>query len=101
MSEDLRPGAPSVEELDALSTDELRHRAFALAEEQHDIGFFWELLKHLTPSAGLAAEDGSAGHIGAGITEAVELVEEAFGGDLGDVEPLIRARLIDYLRRGK
>lgn len=92
--------APSVEELDALSTEELRHRAFDLAERKRDVGFFWDLLKHLRPTAEIAAEDGSAGHITGGISDAIEAVRELVTGDLGDTEPLVRARFIDYLRRG-
>ena len=90
---------PSVEELEQLSTEELRRRAFDLAESRHDVGFFWDLVRHLPPAENVAAEDASAGHITGGIAEAVETVRELFGGDLGDSEPLIRARFIDYLRR--
>lgn len=92
-------GTPSVEELDALSTEELRRRAFELAERRHDVGFFWELVRHLPPSGDLASEDASAGHIGGSISETIELVRELFGRGLGDAEPLIRARFIDYIRR--
>jgi hypothetical protein len=91
-------GRPSFAQLDALSTDELRRRAFDAAERRHDVGFFWDLLTHLRPAESVAAEDGSAGHITGGIAEAVEAVREVLSGDLGDVEPLARARFIDYLR---
>src|SRR4051794_30797079 len=90
---------PSVEELDRLSTDELRHRAFARAEHRRDVGFFWDLIRHLPPAEGVAAEDASAGNITGGIAEAVEAVRELFGSDLGDAEPLVRAKFIDYLRQ--
>jgi hypothetical protein len=89
---------PSVEELDRLSTEELRQKAFDRAESKRDVGFFWDLIRHLPPAETVGAEDGSAGHITGGITEAVEAVRELFGHDLGDVEPLVRARFIDYLR---
>jgi hypothetical protein len=89
---------PSVEELDQLSTEQLRRRAFDRAEKRHDIGFFWDLVKHLEPSHDLAREDGSAGHIAGGLAEVVEVVREMLGRDLGDNEPLVRARFIDYLR---
>jgi hypothetical protein len=89
---------PSVDELDQLSTEELRRRAFDRAEERHDIGFFWDLVKHLEPSRDLAREDGSAGHLTGGIAEAIEIVRELLGRDLGELEPLVRARFIDYLR---
>jgi len=89
---------PTVEELDRLPTEELRRRAFERAESKHDVGFFWDLLRHMPPAVNVAAEDASAGHITGGIAEAVETVRELFGHDLGDVEPLVRARFIDYLR---
>ena len=90
---------PSVEELDALTTEELRRRAFDRAEKRHDVRFFWDLLRHLPPAEGVAGEDGSSGHITATIAELVEATREITGGDLGDVEPLVRARFIDYLRQ--
>jgi hypothetical protein len=89
---------PSVEELDALSTEELRQRAFDKAEGKRDVGFFWDLLKHLRPTADVAAEDGSSGNITGGVTEAIEAVRELVTGDMGGMEPLVRARFIDYLR---
>jgi hypothetical protein len=91
---------PSVEELDALSTEELRRRAFGRAEEKRDIGFFWDLVKHLPASDDMAREDASAGNITGGIAEAVESVRELFGRGLGDAEPMVRARFIDYIRKG-
>lgn len=91
---------PSVADLDALSTDELRHRAFALAEGKRDVGFFWDLVKHLRASQDIAAEDASAGHITGSISEAVDAVRELLSGELGDDEPLLRARFIDYIRTG-
>jgi hypothetical protein len=89
---------PSVEELDRLSTEQLRQRAFERAESRHDVGFFWDLLRHLPPTENVASEDASAGNITGGIAEAVEAVREMWGHDLGEVEPLVRARFIDYLR---
>jgi len=89
---------PTAGDLDALPTDELRRRAFARAEQRHDVGFFWDLVKHLRATQGIAGEDASSGHITGGIAEAVEVVRELFGHDLGDAEPLVRARFIDYLR---
>jgi len=90
---------PTVEELDRLPTEELRRRAFERAESKHDVGFFWDLLRHMPPAENVAAEDASAGHITGGIAEAIEAVREMFGHDLGEVEPLVRARFIDYLRK--
>ena len=90
---------PSVEELDRLSTEELRQRAFDRAESRRDVGFFWDLIRHLPPAENVATEDASAGNITGGIAEAIEAVREMLGNsDLGEVEPLVRARFIDYLR---
>lgn len=84
--------------LDALSTEELRRRAFALAEQRRDIRFFWDLVRHLPSSADIGSEDGSAGQITGSIPELIELLRELFGKGLGDAEPLVRARYLDYLR---
>jgi hypothetical protein len=90
--------APGLDELDRLSTEELRRRAFERAERRHDVGFFWDLLRHLRGSGELASEDASAGNITGGIAELVETVREFFGHGLDDQEDFVRARFIDYLR---
>jgi hypothetical protein len=92
--------AESVEKLDALPTEELRERAFTRAEHRLDIGFFWDLVKHLPASEAMADEDASFGNITGSITEVTEAVRELFGRDLGGEEPLFRARFIDYLTGG-
>ncbi len=84
-------------DFDALTTDDLRHRAFDKARDAHDVGFFWDLVKHLRSSASFAAEDGSGGGITGSISDAIEIVRELMGKDLGDDEPLLRARFVDYL----
>jgi len=90
---------PSVEQLDALPTDELRSRAFELAESRHDVGFFWDVVKHLRASGDIASEDASSGHITGSIAEAVEAFHNMTSGELGEFEPLLRARFIDYIRK--
>lgn len=92
--------AATFAELDALSTEQLRQRAFSLAEHRHDIGFFWAVVKHLPESGALASEDGSPGNIMGSLIETVQAAHEVFGGhldELGDAEPLLRAKFIDYL----
>lgn len=87
----------SFAELDTLPTEELRQRAFALARERRDIGFFWSILQHL-PHAYEAEElDASLGAYGASIDDAVALWREFTGHGYGDAEPLLRAAFIDYL----
>jgi hypothetical protein len=86
-------------DLDDLSTEELRARAFAKAEKKHDVGFVWDVAKHLRSAHAIAGEDGSSGAITGSIAEAVALVRELMGkAPLGDDEPLLRARFLDYLR---
>ncbi len=89
--------AGQAEQLDALTTEELRSRAFDKAKDEHDLGFFWDLIKHLRASRALAAEDGSGGGLTGSITELIELGRELAGRDLGEDEPLVRARFVDYL----
>ena len=93
--------APSADDLESLSTEELRSRAFDKAERAHDVRFFWDIATHLRSSRAIAGEDGSSGAITGTIAEAVELVRELTGRAPldGDDEPLLRARFVDYLRR--
>jgi hypothetical protein len=86
--------------LDALSTHELRERAFAAAERNRDAGFFWDLITHLQGSESIGSDDGSAGGVGESITGAIELVTSLLGRHDGSLEPLLRARYIAYLQTG-
>jgi hypothetical protein len=90
-------GADTAESLETLSTPELRRRAFAKAEHARDIGFFWDLLKHLPEGEALSADDGSLGGLGEGISGAVALASHRLGTHESALEPLLRARYIDYL----
>jgi len=81
-------------ELDRLSIEELRERAFELARERRDIGFFWSLAEHL-PTRG-TGDDGSLG-LQSTVDDAIAVWKEATGHEYGDQEPLIRAAFIDYL----
>jgi hypothetical protein len=90
-------GAGTVEQLEALSTHELRHRAFAKAEHSRDVGFFWDLLKHLPEGEALGSDDGSLGGLGEGLSGAVALATHRLGEHESGLEPLLRARYIDYL----
>ncbi len=77
--------------------EDLRHRAFDKARSAHDVGFFWDVVQHLRGSRGLAVQDGSSGGITGSIAELVDLVRELMGKDLGDDEPLLRAKFETYL----
>jgi hypothetical protein len=97
MPTDERDKPLSFDELDALSTNELRQRAFAAAEHRHDVGFFWDIVKHLRGSEDFGADDGSAGGLGESITGVVEVVNGLLGRHDGSREPMLRARYIEYL----
>ena len=88
---------PTFAELDALTTEELRERAFTRARERHDVGFFWSVLRHLPDADEAATLDGAPNSIGPTVDEAVALWRELEGRDLGAQEPLLRAAFIDYL----
>jgi len=90
--------APSLDGLEEHSTEELRRLAFDKARAAHDRAFFWDLAKHLRGSRAIAGEDASAGGITGTIAELVDLGREMLGRDLGEDEPLVRARFLDYLR---
>ena len=49
----------SVADLDALSTEELRHRAFAKARRNGDVRFFWSVVRHLPHADDAESLDGS------------------------------------------
>jgi hypothetical protein len=91
--------SPSFAELDALPTEELRERAFAKAREQHDLGFFWSIFKHLPDSDEASSLDGAPNTIGPTIEEAVALLRELTGHGYREQEPLLRAAFIDYLQK--
>jgi hypothetical protein len=87
-------GSVTFDELDALPTEELRERAFDVAQKRRDVSFFWRLFEHLrTPGRGA---DGSLG-LESSVEDAVALWRESTGHGYGDQEPLIRAAFIDYL----
>ncbi|MFL6241057.1 MAG: hypothetical protein ACJ735_16370 [Actinomycetes bacterium] len=84
-------------DLEQLSTEELRKRAFHHAEHHADVGFFWDLARHMPGSADLQNEDGSLGSVGYSLSEVIEIVRQLMGKDLGASEPLLRARFMEYL----
>jgi hypothetical protein len=84
-------------ELDRLSTEELRSRAFALARRRGDARFFWDLFRHLPHADDVEGLDNSTGAIGATVDDAVGLWREWTGHQYGEQEPLIRAALLDYV----
>ncbi|WP_341717950.1 hypothetical protein QQG74_29775 [Micromonospora sp. FIMYZ51] len=92
-------GGRSFEELDVLSTEELREQAFALARERRDVGFFWSVLRHLPNADEAAALDGAPNSVGPTVDEAVALWREMTGHGYEESAPLLRAAFIDYLMK--
>lgn len=85
--------------LEDLPYDELRDRAFALAEKRHDVGFFYDLMAHAPAIGAVSDEGGSLGDISGSFLAIVEGAREMFGHDrVGDREPLFVARYATYIR---
>jgi hypothetical protein len=85
-------------ELEALSTEELRHKAFDVAQDRRDVGFFWDLLKHLPAASELASND-SFTAAPAAVSDLMELIREFRGEHLAEAEPMVRAKFIEYLEQ--
>ena len=92
-------GGRTFDELDKLSTEELREQAFSLARERRDVGFFWTVLRHLPNADEAAALDGAPNSIGPIIDEANALWRELTGHGYEEAAPLLRAAFIDYLMK--
>ncbi|MEV6693279.1 hypothetical protein AB0M35_17595 [Micromonospora sp. NPDC051196] len=92
-------GGRSFEELDVLTTEELREQAFALARERRDVKFFWSVLRHLPNADEAAALDGAPNSVGPTVDEAVALWREMTGHGYEESAPLLRAAFIDYLMK--
>ena len=99
MTESLSDSDTSFAALDALTTEELRERAFATARQHRDLGFFWSVLRHLPDADDAASLDGSPNSVGPTVDEAVALWRELTGHGYGEQEPLLRAKFIDYLQK--
>jgi len=86
--------------LEDLPFDELRHRAFHLAEKRVDIGFFTDLFAHMPGMVAIEGEGGDLGAIGGTFIETVRAVREMLGDkDLDPTtETLQRARFATYIR---
>jgi hypothetical protein len=86
-------------DLDTLSTEQLRERSFAIARQQHDLGFFWNVLQRLPNADEAEVLDGAPNNWGVTVDEAVALWRQMTGHGFGESEPLLRAAFIDYLQR--
>ncbi len=91
------PDAPDTP-LQDLPYDEVKSRAIHLAEKRHDIGFFYDLFRHTPAMNAAQSEGGSLGDLSGSLIDMVDAAREAFGsGNVGELEPLFRARFEQYL----
>ena len=87
--------------LEDLPFDELRHRAFKVAEHHADLGFFTDLFSHMPGMVAIEGEGGDLGAVGGTFIETVRAVRQMFSDDVEldpTTEALLRARFATYLR---
>ena len=86
--------------LEDLPFDELRQRAFHLAEKHLDLGFFTDLFGHMPRMSAIEGEGGDLGAVGGTFIDTVRAVREMFGDNELDptTETLLRARFATYIR---
>lgn len=85
---------PSIEELEGLSTKELRDRAFELAKNRLDVRFFWRLLE------AVPAAEAAAGHLGEAEEDVLRLaqrVQDLVHPDTTEEADAFRPIYIEYL----
>ncbi len=86
--------------LEDLPFDELRHKAFHIAEKRLDLGFFTDVFSHMPGTVAIEGEGGDLGAVGGTFIETVRAVKEMFGS--GEMDPtsetLLRARFATYIR---
>lgn len=85
-----------VEDLDALSTQELHDRAIQLAARSKDIGFLWDLLR-MIPAA-----EAAAGHLDRGennILHVTALITDFMRAGSADLGEALRPVYLDYIAR--
>jgi hypothetical protein len=90
----------SEQALEDLPFDELRQRAFHVAEKHFDIGFFTDLFSHMPGMVAIEGEGGDLGAVGGTFIETVRAVKQMFGDNELDetTEALLRARFASYIR---
>lgn len=87
------------EGLEDLPYAELHERAFALAQQRHDVRFFLDLYNHTRAAHAAATEGGSLGDLSGSLVELVEATRETFATVPDpELEPLLRARFASYIR---
>jgi hypothetical protein len=94
-------GSDSTQTLEDLPFDELRQRAFHLAERHLDVGFFASVFSHMPGMVAIQGEGGDLGSTGGTIIETVKAAREMFAKNPEldpDTEAILRARFATYLR---
>lgn len=84
-----------------LPFDELRQKAFHVAEKHLDVGFFTDVFSHLPGMIAIEGEGGDLGSTAGTFWETVRAAKEMFGNgdDLDpDAKALLTARFATYLR---
>ena len=86
--------------LEDLPFDELRQRAFHVAEHRLDLGFFVDVYSHMPGMVAIEGEGGDLGSTGGTIIESVRAWREMVGDNPLDpeLEALLRARFATYIR---
>lgn len=85
---------PTFEELDRLSTKELRDRAFRVARHGLDLGFFWRLIEYAPVAEAIG---GHTEHAQADVLSLSATVEDAINSGEDEVEDALRPVYIEYL----
>lgn len=84
-----------------LPFDELRDRAFHIAEHRLDIGFFTDVFSHMPGMVAIEGEGGDLGSTGGTIIESIKAFRQMFGDSPEldtSTEALLRARFATYIR---
>jgi hypothetical protein len=87
--------------LEDLPFEELRQRAFHIAERHLDVGFFASVFSHMPGMVAIQGEGGDLGSTGGTIIETVKAAREMFASNPAldpDTEAILRAKFATYLR---
>ena len=87
--------------LEDLPFDELRQRAFHIAEKRLDLGFFTDVYSHMPGMVAIEGEGGDLGSTGGTIIESIKAFRQMFSDSPEldpDTEALLRARFATYIR---
>ncbi len=90
-----QPLGSATDELDALSTEELHHRAVSRAERHLDVAFFWRLLQAVPGAQAVAGDTGEAEY---DVQFSKGLISDALKSGEGELGEALRPLFIEYLR---